>query len=999
MWELTRRLAVAPWTTFLLLLASLLANALALATPLFVIQILNRFLAVGEISTLTALLAGAAIAVLFEFLLRGARFRLARAQSAVQDLNLYTGVGSLLGLATPKELKSLNAPGRSDTLDALSTIQSAFGPQNLCNCLDVPFSFVFVVIVYLIDPRLGMIAAGCIVLMMIGTVVVARSKQRQQSMLAGSAKRDADKLRRTMGRDRRARYFTMSEALVNQWRGLAVGNVDLAKIIASRASSQQSLAGFVQAIQTLALISFGALLTLDGQLDIGSLIGVNILAARALMPISRFAGTFEALQGARPALETINQLKRMPISAMGRNPLAGDVKSLVLRQVGVRPEGASLSYFSDLSVALSPGTLTLVHGDDPMAQSVLTDLLANIEQPTDGIVLINDVNLQSVPFEWWRLQVGLVPSEPLFRDGTLRENFQDLRGGGEEEMLAAIDAAGIRRVVESHPNGLDMPVTEGMDALPGEVRWRLGLARALYLDPPIFVVEDPNKALSVQAAKSLSALYRNWTENGKIVFCAGATQELARQADQVVTLRRGQSAVVQSSEKEKPAETPQTLFTGRKTQMPSAANVPGAQMPKVRNYAQALCAVISLFVVAAGYWAYEAELDRAVSAQGEVIPSKQVQTIESLEGGIVQKILIQEGELVQRDQPVLELQSVSDDADIGELDVRLAALQAAVLRLEAELDGEEEFWPPVPLVDAYPDIAERSMALFRARRLRLERDLAARDQVVRQREQEIIEIQTRADSARRRIKIVEEQVAISADLLSSDLTNRMEHLELVSVQASLEAELAQAGAARATAGASLAQAKAERALVISLAEEDAREELDGVTQELRELGNRMGKLADTRERRVLRSPIDGTIKALSTFTRGAVITPGEVVAEVVPNNDALLIEALLPISEVGFISSGMEAQIRLASRDAFRYQAIDGVVARISPDSFTNDSGDAFYKMIIETQAEAFSGNDGTYALVPGLKVGASILLGKRTVLQYLAQPILAGLGQAFQER
>lgn len=996
--DLLRRLIVAPWSATLLVTASVLANVLALATPLFVIQVLNRFLSVGEISTLMALAAGAVIAIVFEIVLRSSRFSLARAQGAVQDMNLYTSIGVMLGAASPRELKKLIGSGASP-VDNLSAIQQGQGPHHVCALLDFPFSAAFVVVIYLISPKLGMIVGSIAVLYLVVSIASIRIGQHRQQVLASAVRSTGSQLKTSMAPGTQARLFTSASSMIDNWRRLAVGQVGMIRLQSKRMSSLQSSAALFQAALTVAVISVGAVMTLDGALDVGSLIGVNILAARALMPISRFASTYDAANAAAKATAEIAKLKSVSIATQERRSLIGSLDHISLRAVTARPSADGIAYFQRLEASLLPGQVTSVFSEDRNAARGLLDLLTQMETPAEGTILVNDVNLDSISFDWWRGQVGLVPANPDFRDASLRENFLSLGPGNDEKIQKALQDAGVRKAVESHPQGLDMPLTTDMAGLPAEIRWRLGLARALYLEPPILLFEYAAEVIGKQLSEKLVEVSHRFAASGKTVLLATSDKASAQKAHQIIELPRGRAAIVHAvrdPEKDVAASPFAPVSDDWRNQYRDAA---GADLSSTRRASQAMAFAVIAFVAALGGWSYFAKLDRVTSAEGEVVPSAQVQTIETLEGGIVSDILVEEGQLVTHGQPIMELEAVADDADIGELSVRLAALTMNVSRLDAELRGAESFEAPESIARNNRDIAKQAEALFRSRKVRRELDIKAQEHVVRQREQAIVEIDTQIKTTSRQIGIVREQVKISEGLLSEELTNRMLHLDIVSSLAQLEAAFAQAKAGKRTAEAALDEARTQMELIVSTYEEEARSELEAVTQELRELGNRMGKLQNTRDRRVLRSPMDGTVKALSTFSRGAVVGPGEVVAEVVPKDDAFIIEALLSVSEIGFVQPGMEARVRLATQDAFRFGALTATIQSVSPDSFTNDDGRAFYKMRLSTREKAFPGDKQDYELVPGVQVNASVLLGKRTVLEYLAEPILRNFSTAFRER
>lgn len=989
---------VAPWSATLLIVASVLANVLALATPLFVIQVLNRFLSVGEISTLMALAIGAVIAIGFEIILRSSRFSLARAQGAVQDMNLYTGIGVLLGAASPRELKSLIGSGNSP-VDNLSAIQQGQGPHHVCALLDFPFSAIFVVVIYLISPKLGLIVGSIAALYLVISFTSIRFGHHKQQVLAAAIRSSGGLLKTSMAPGSRARLFTSASSMIENWRRLAVGQVGMIRVQSKRMSSLQSTAVLFQAALTVTVISVGAMMTLDGSLDVGSLIGVNILAARALMPISRFASTYEAAQTASRATAEISRLKSVSMASVERRSLIGSLDHISLRAVTARPTADGIAYFQRLEARLVPGQVTAVYSEDRNAASGLLELLTQLETPADGTILVNDVNLDSISFDWWRGQVGLVPANPEFRDASLRENFLAVGPGTDESIQKALQDAGVRKAVESHPQGLDMPLTADMAGLPAEIRWRLGLARALYLGPPVLLFEYAAEVIGQQLSDRLADVAFRFAAEGKIVVMATANKESAKKAHQIIELPRGKTAIVHAVREAGQSIVPAPFAAVSEDWRKSDQDSAGAELSGTRRASQMMAFAVIAFVAALGGWSYFAKLDRVTSAKGEVVPSAQVQTIESLEGGIVSDILVQEGQLVTHGQPIMELEAVADDADIGELSARLAALTMNVSRLDAEIRGVDTFKAPESIARNNRDIAEMAEALFRSRKIRRELDLKAQEYVVRQREQAIVEIDTRIKTTSRQIGIVKEQVKISEGLLSEELTNRMLHLDIVSSLAQLEAAFAQAKAGKRTAEAALDEAKTQLELIKSTYEEKARSELETATQELRELGNRMGKLQNTRDRRVLRSPMDGTVKALSTFSRGAVVGPGEVVAEVVPKDDAFIIEALLSVSEIGFVRPGMEARIRLATQDAFRFGALTATIQSVSPDSFTNEDGRAFYKMRLSTREKAFPGKQQDYELVPGIQVNASVLLGKRTVLEYLAEPLLRNFSTAFRER
>ena len=181
--------------------------------------------------------------------------------------------------------------------------------------------------------------------------------------------------------------------------------------------------------------------------------------------------------------------------------------------------------------------------------------------------------------------------------------------------------------------------------------------------------------------------------------------------------------------------------------------------------------------------------------------------------------------------------------------------------------------------------------------------------------------------------------------------------------------------------------------------EEARQELEDKRRRLNELNQRLGKFEDSLKRTTLRSPVDGVVKTLHVVTRGGVVRPGGDVVEIVPGEDRLVVEARLPIQDIGYVRPGQVARLKLASPDAVRFGSLDGTVTVVSPDTVITQQGQAFYKVRLETEQTYFERGPVRYQLYPGMQIMASILTGERTVLEYLLTPFLYAMDSALEER
>lgn len=427
--------------------------------------------------------------------------------------------------------------------------------------------------------------------------------------------------------------------------------------------------------------------------------------------------------------------------------------------------------------------------------------------------------------------------------------------------------------------------------------------------------------------------------------------------------------------------------------------VPGFDGEPENVGTHAIFGLCSLLVVSFLIWASFSTLDIVSLTTGEVAPSSQVKTVQHLEGGIVREILVREGEAVKAGQALVGLEPTATGADVGELKVRLTGLKADIARLTALIDGARTPAFDDELLRNNPDIAEQALQRFESQKLRHQTEVVSQQETVRQREQEIREINTRIRSNRNSLELVEEQIAISNELLRQDLTNHFLHLNLLKEASKLRGDISTDREALAGAEAAVKEASARLAALRAGFADDTREALEEARRTHDELAQRMYKFEDSLDRTVVRSPVDGLVKTLHVVTIGGVIRPGDPVVDIVPGDDRLIVEAQLKTQDIGYVQVGQTALIKLASSDAMRFDALDGYVVGVSPDTLTTPEGQPYYKVRIETDKDHFSGGSIRYNLFPGMQVMASIQTGTRTVMQYLLDPLRGNASSAMQER
>ena len=400
-------------------------------------------------------------------------------------------------------------------------------------------------------------------------------------------------------------------------------------------------------------------------------------------------------------------------------------------------------------------------------------------------------------------------------------------------------------------------------------------------------------------------------------------------------------------------------------------------------------------------WAHVGVLDVVSIAPGEIVPVSKVQQVQHLEGGIVREILVHEGDIVQKGQPLVVLDAISSRSDVASMRMQIQTLRIDLQRLQAEAAGKKKLsFPNEKNKDERTlQLIQQTIAMFTARRRALLSQQSAQRDELTQRKQERIEVQARLQNQKNRLKLLQEQVAISKKMLATESTSRYEHLNLLKESNELRSRIEEDEAALTRLKAAVRQSEEALAAVWKHHIAQVQTEIKDAQYTLSDLLLQVGKFEDSMQRTVLRSPIVGVVKTLYAVSQGGVIAPGGTVLDIVPGGDQLIVEAHLPAQDVGHVHVGQAVIIRLASVEAARFGKLNGTVNHISPDTLVNQEGVPYYIVRIATEQNYFQKGKDRYTLVPGVVVSAGILTGQRTVLEYLLNPFMRGMAFALSER
>ncbi len=419
----------------------------------------------------------------------------------------------------------------------------------------------------------------------------------------------------------------------------------------------------------------------------------------------------------------------------------------------------------------------------------------------------------------------------------------------------------------------------------------------------------------------------------------------------------------------------------------------------ISNLSHVFFAFLIVSCIAFIVWAYMGRLDVVSATDGEVVPRGKQKKIQHLEGGIVKDILVREGEEVSKGQKLAVLESTRSKSELAELKVRIDSLRVDEIRLKAEAEGREELHFPEKMVSELPKLVRESRQLWRQKQERLESRNNELEQAVEQTERRIQEIRSRLESNRRELPMLKEQVDLSSGLLKDNLTTRYRHLELKRKLQNLKGSIQEDKSKLQRALSARREARAKMETFLHSQREKAAEKLKKTRQEIAEFSQRIRKFEDNLRRTIIRSPVRGIVHNLRVSTRGAVVKSGETIMDIVPSDDRLVIEAHLPISDIGYVHPDQEARIKLASADSRKFGDIKGKVVNISPDTVTTEKGRTFYPVRIRAERGYFQSKGQKYRLYPGMIVMVYIRTGTRSILDYILDPFMNTLSASLQER
>jgi adhesin transport system membrane fusion protein len=394
-------------------------------------------------------------------------------------------------------------------------------------------------------------------------------------------------------------------------------------------------------------------------------------------------------------------------------------------------------------------------------------------------------------------------------------------------------------------------------------------------------------------------------------------------------------------------------------------------------------------------WAALAPVDEVTRGEAKVIPSSQLQVVQSVDGGVIEELTVREGDMVEAGQLLLKIDPTRFVSNLRESQAGSLALRAKAARLEALTRGTA-FTPPPGLEAEAAEIVAHERRLYESSRAEMDAQMSiARDQL-RQRQQELNEVTARRDQAERAFELVQRELTVTRPLMQSGAVSEVDLLRLEREVARLRGDREQSAAQISRIQAAIAEANRKIQEVELNVRNQLRNELSDTLGKLGSMSEGARVLQDKVKHAELRAPVRGTVQRVLVSTVGAVVQPGKEIIEIVPLDDALILEARVKPQDIAFLRPGQPAVVKFTAYDFAVYGGLEAEVQQISADTVTDDKGNAYYMVRVRTR-EASLGEG--LPIIPGMVAQVDVLTGKKTILSYLLKPVLRAKANALSER
>jgi ATP-binding cassette subfamily C protein LapB len=927
------------------LLGGMMISVVALATSFYSMQVYDRVIPTAASQTLLVLTLGVLGAILFELLAKRVRSSLYERLIDEVDQRLARTI-YLRFLAIRLDQLPQSVGGLAAQMRGYETVRGFFTSVTTNLLVDAPFAVLFLLVIVLIAGWLALIP---LTFFMVCTAIGFYYRKQVDSFAKKSNAASNKKTGLLVETIEGAESIKSGQGgwrMLSRWLKTSDDARQNDLQMRNVSEHSQHLAAALQQVSYTLMVAAGALLVSRGELSQGALIACSILSGRVLSPVSMIPGQLVQWAHAKAALQGLDRLWALQDDHHGQEMpvVVGSIRGEYRFDSVVANYGAKKA-LAVPQLLIRPGEKVGVLGPIGAGKTTLLRLLSGMYKPQEGRILLDDIDIAHLSKPVIAEHLGYVQQEGRLFEGTLRDNLilGQLDPGDEVIMQAARQTGLLQTVVTVHPKGLQQEIFEGGTGLSGGQRQLVNLTRAFLRQPKIWLLDEPtasmDRNLELQVMQALKAAIRP----GDTLVLVTHKGEMFDLVDRLIVVANQQ--VVMDGPK---------VQVLQKLQTPPPANQRGFV---------SMTGLLLIGLLAFVLWAALFEIEQTVRAQGQIIPTARTQVIQSADGGVLEKLLVEEGQSVKAGQELAVMERERSQAGFDESRAKAAALAIALARTQAEALGlAPEFGPALR---TYPKIVAVQQALYEQRKRSLQDELAGLQQA---------------------LDMALEELRMNEALLKNGDTSRLEVMRAKRQTVDMEAKI------NATRNKYLQDARAEAS---KLAED--------LAANAYKLEERQSVLGHT----VLTAPIAGVVKYLKVTTIGGVLRAGDEMMQISPTEGGIVFEVKINPVDIGQLQLGLPVSIKLDAFDYSVYGNLEGTLVYLSSDTLVeqgaNGQSSSYYRAQVKLDADKARSHPNpmlaAVVLKPGMTATVDIKTGQRSVLKYLAKPIYRAFGGAMNER